>query len=90
VKKFTNANVGGKTGTAERILYIDNKVKKPHDGWFICFVENSRIKKNGQVYTAPLGVAVRLERLGSGMSDKAVNVTRDVVLEVLGELGYLQ
>ncbi len=90
VKKFTNANVGGKTGTAERILYIDNKVKKPHDGWFICFVENSRIKKNGQVYTAPLGVAVRLERLGSGMSDKAVDVTRDVVLEVLGELGYLQ
>ena len=36
-----------------------------------------------------LAIAVRMERLGSGMSGQAVNLTKDVVLPVLKELEYI-
>lgn len=92
-KKFTNDNIGGKTGTAERvdsILVTGRKIQsKKNDGWFICFIENSRVRRNGQIQTVPLAVAVRLERLGNGMSGRAVDVTQDVVLPVLKNLDYI-
>lgn len=93
-KRISNPNVGGKTGTPERSFFkVPNGHEyKPNDGWFICFIENSTISQNvnGQqsTTTAPLAVAVRLERLDVAMSDQAVNVTRNVVLPVLYDLGY--
>lgn len=93
-KKISNPNIGGKTGTPERSYFkVPNGHEyKPNDGWFICFLENSTISQNvngkESTSTAPLAVAVRLERLDSSMSDQAVNVTRNVVLPVLYELGY--
>ena len=96
-KNFTNPHIGGKTGTAERNLW-DAKGRllreSPNDGWFICFIENANVRTkkldgdNGTENT-PLAVAVRMERLGSGMSGQAVNLTKEVVLKVLSELGYL-
>ena len=96
-KGFDNPRVGGKTGTAERDLWDVNgrKLKEsPNDGWFICFIDNANVrsqKTDGEDETkvSPLAVAVRMERLGSGTSGQAVNLTKEVVLKVLIELGYL-
>ncbi len=91
-KGFNNRNIGGKTGTAERILLKNNRVTKPNDGWFICYIDNAKVKKTvkgkHKEETSPLAIAVRLERLGSGMSGKAVDVTQEVV-GVLTSLGYM-
>ena len=90
-------SIGGKTGTPERELrYIKyDKKGEPirnkngkiimykqtlNDGWYIFFT-NSKDK--------PLAVAVRLERLESKGSGRAVKLTEKVVLKILGELGYL-
>jgi cell division protein FtsI/penicillin-binding protein 2 len=91
--------MGGKTGTPERDLYYSkyNKNGEPlkdrkgkiqifkqryNDGWYIFFINSP--KEN-----APLAVAVRMERLGAGISGNAVQLTDKVVLKVLSEMGYL-
>jgi cell division protein FtsW (lipid II flippase)/cell division protein FtsI/penicillin-binding protein 2 len=91
--------MGGKTGTPERELHyvkynkqgepirnskgkiVINK-QKYNDGWYMFFIDSP--KEN-----APLAVAVRMERLGAGISGNAVRLTDKVVLNVLNELGYL-
>ena len=89
-----NSDVGGKTGTAERdIRDARGHYSKPNDGWFICFIDNANIRKlvDGKDMddASSLAIAVRMERLGSGMSGQAVNLTKDVVLPVLKELEYI-
>jgi len=83
--------MGGKTGTPERDFYyktIDRNgreitaVKKMNDGWYIFFINSEKEK-------APLAVAVRMERLGAGISGNAVRLTDKVVLSVLNDLGYI-
>ncbi|GHT13630.1 hypothetical protein FACS189426_18810 [Bacteroidia bacterium] len=86
-------NMGGKTGTPERELHYKayntktNKlittIYKRNDGWYIFFIDS---KKNNQ----PLAVAVRMERLGAGISGNAVKLTDKVVInKVLTDLGYI-
>lgn len=94
-KGFANLNIGGKTGTAERQLKnIYGHVSKPNDGWFICFIDNADIRKKANnertVHRkSHLAIAVRMERLGSGMSGQAVNLTKEVVVDVLKDLEYI-
>lgn len=85
------AGMGGKTGTPERDLYaqiVNRQGKKVtqvisyNDGWYIFFIDSP--KEN-----APLAVAVRMERLGAGISGNAVRLTDKVVLKVLNDRGYL-
>ena len=75
------ASMGGKTGTPERPHY-DEKMRKAgriiNDAWYICFVETE---------TAPLAVAVRLERSVSG-SASAVNMVANTIMPALREAGY--
>lgn len=80
----------------ERIVYTDFDKKrngKMNDGWYIFFIEDCAIKnktkKGVGVETAPLAVAIRMERLGAGISENAVRLTDKVVLKVLQETGYL-
>ncbi len=97
-KGFSDLKIGGKTGTAERDLWNarGRKVKDaPNDGWFICYIEDARISslKDGRksvTESSPLAVAVRMERLGSGMSGQAVRLTKEVVVSTLREQGYLE
>ena len=53
-----------------------------NDGWYIFFIDSPKLN-------APLAVAVRMERLGSGISDNAWKLSDKVVLKVLSEMGYL-
>lgn len=78
-------NVGGKTGTPERVL---TKNKKPNDGWFIFYVDDCNVPDKEGNHKASLAIAVRMERLNDGGSGIAMRVSRDLVLRVLGELGY--
>lgn len=81
---FINSHMGGKTGTPERVFTTDGSrcITKCNDGWYVFFVERDGDKK-------PIAVAVRLERLSSGISDKAMNVSNDVVIKVLKDRGYM-
>lgn len=89
---------GGKTGTPERVLkgaVADAEHNyQPNDAWYICYVDRASIrrKQGGKVVTdtAPLAIAVRIERAGSAMSGAAKGLTEKVVLETLKRLGYLQ
>jgi hypothetical protein len=83
--------IGGKTGTPERELRyktINSKGKKVtvvrryNDGWYVFFIYSPKEK-------APLAVAIRMERLGAGISGNAVRLTDKVVLKVLSDAGYL-
>ena len=85
------AGMGGKTGTPERDLHaqiVNRQGKKVtqvisyNDGWYIFFIDST--KEN-----APLAVAVRMERLGAGISGNAVRLTDKVILKVLNDRGYL-
>ncbi len=84
-----NIRMGGKTGTPERALpqrmWQDRRVpEKSNDAWYIFFIQS-------ETQQAPLAVAVRLERTGSGPgngSGKAVQFVGDVIIPVLNEAGY--
>ena len=103
--KIRRANVGGKTGTPERgWIHPDPKFKteadsilKPNDAWYMCFVEGVQVprfdKATGETVrdNTNLAIAVRLERTGdAGGSGRAVDVLKDIVFEVLEELGYVE
>ena len=95
-RMFSKRNdVGGKTGTPERvsaiktvplkmkngtIKYMTN-TEKANDGWYICFIGDDE----------PLAIAIRMERLGKGeMSGNATRLMDNVVMKVLTELGYVE
>ena len=74
--------IGGKTGTAQRGTGIGQGME--NDGWYMFFVPSSR-------ENAPLAVAVRMERIGTGLAGAvAVPLTREVVVSVLREMGYVE
>ena len=94
--------VGGKTGTPERSLKKKRMTKgdlTPNDGWFIFYVDNCNVPDGTVSHKTSLAIAVRLERLvddkmleqdsdAGGCSGVAMSLSRDLVLRVLGELGY--
>ena len=85
-------NMGGKTGTPERGLYVlehgkwakvvNKSGSSPNDGWYIFFIDSEKEQ-------APLAVAVRMERLFDSGSKTAVRLADKVVVKVLGEEGYV-
>ena len=75
-----------KTGTPERGLYTKDQSGKlvysePNDGWYIfglpCATTNSY-----------LAVAIRMERLGSEGSSRAVKLASEVIIPAIKECGY--
>ncbi|MFR9580279.1 MAG: FtsW/RodA/SpoVE family cell cycle protein [Rikenellaceae bacterium] len=92
--KFSSKLIGGKTGTPERIWKdTKNKDQIINDGWYVCFIEEANVSsclKDEKTYRkAPIAIAVRMERINDGMSGKAVNLTKQVVIDVLKEFGYV-
>lgn len=87
---FREYGIGGKTGTPERTIVGRRTMK---DGWYIFFIEDAVVsqKVGGRTSSgkAPLAVALRMERLSSGNSTKAMICSKNVVIPVLKELGYL-
>jgi cell division protein FtsI/penicillin-binding protein 2 len=98
--------MGGKTGTPERDLYYavyNEQTKRTeeiadelperetiieknrrNDGWYIFFIHSEKEK-------APLAVALRMERLGAGISGNAVRLADKVVInKALRESGYVK
>lgn len=101
---FQGNYVGGKTGTAERALNTQEVIRadgsvylrvteKPNDAWYVCFVENVRVKsvRNGVESYEPttLAIAVRIERAGGYYSTVAKNFVKDKILQVLRENDYI-
>lgn len=84
-----NERLGGKTGTPERV-WINAKGKETisNDGWYICFIEKANINKDKKNNDC-LAIAVRIERTGSAMSGRAVNLTKEIVIKTLQELKYI-
>lgn len=91
--------VGGKTGTADRNLkgnyYRTSKgvdvYDKANDAWYMFFIENANVAAAGEPKrTAPLAVAVRMERMHNRMSGEASKLSAKVVFDVLHELGYIE
>ncbi len=92
---FSEDYIGGKTGTAERVIKnAKYQEGKSNDGWYICFIENAEIpkmiKNKTKVNKGALAIAVRIERLGGGRSGHAVRLTKEVVLEALKNLAYIE
>lgn len=89
---FKGESIAGKTGTPERL----NKTKKVsgvplkmNDGWYICYIDNAKIKTEENLITSPIAVAIRMERLNNGYSSNAVNLMKKVVIETLDDLKYI-
>lgn len=78
--KGIKGKIGGKTGTPQSEMGPNKK--RMNDGWYMCFIDDSDTGNK-------LAVAVRLERIGSATSMQAVHFTRDVILPVLKNNGYI-
>ena len=87
---FTEQNIGGKTGTAERVMPSKTKRQnRRNDAWYMCFVENVKVRTNGQEQTTSLAIALRIERLyGGEHSSHASRFIREHLLDILAESGY--
>jgi cell division protein FtsW (lipid II flippase)/cell division protein FtsI/penicillin-binding protein 2 len=69
--------IAAKTGTPERVTRIVKRGRRTsesvqNDGWFIFF-------RNSEAYEAPITVAIRIERLDGGGSQRAVNLAKDIL-----------
>ncbi len=84
--KTGNTYLGGKTGTPER----DMGKCKMNDAWYTCFIECVKITSSEGDKIAPIAIAVRFERTNGKMSSLAVNLTKNVIIPTLKELGYLE
>lgn len=78
--------IGGKTGTPERIYVRNGKTTKKNDGWYICYIKDCNV--NGQRHN--IALAVRMERLESGRSGRAMALVKDVILPQLAKYNYIQ
>lgn len=91
--KFTMDNIGGKTGTADRAIIQRGVYRIQNDGWYICFIEGANIRSNvdgkSRTNTHPIAIAVRMERIGGQMSGQAVALTKNVIINILKEMGYI-
>ena len=99
-----NPAIGGKTGTPERIHNYKYKTgkqatftgqrnggrlgksKAENDAWYIFFVDSDGVN---QSKAKKLAVAIRIERAKS-TSSLAMQVTRNQIIPVLTELGYMK
>ncbi|MBR3557513.1 MAG: FtsW/RodA/SpoVE family cell cycle protein [Bacteroidales bacterium] len=83
-----NPSIGGKTGTPERsYTELDSKLpSSKNDAWYIFFVDSDGVNQNK---AGKLAVAVRIERAGSATSGLAMQLTREQIIPVLIENGYL-
>ncbi len=96
--KGLSLSMGGKTGTPERELRYLNpltnritQIQKINDGWYICFVDAQlpdNVFEKGRKKSR-LAIAVRLERLVSGTSGKAVDFVEKAVINALKDCGYI-
>jgi cell division protein FtsW (lipid II flippase)/cell division protein FtsI/penicillin-binding protein 2 len=69
-------DVAAKTGTPERVTRIVNKRSYvQNDGWFV-FIKQS------EAYKEPLVVAIRIERLDAGGSQRAVYLAQEVIKSI--------
>lgn len=84
-KPYKNT-IGGKTGTPERVFVQNGKTAKKNDAWYICYIKDCNV--NGERHN--LAVAVRMERINSGLSGRAMNLVSDVILPQLAKLNYIQ
>jgi cell division protein FtsI/penicillin-binding protein 2 len=69
--------IAAKTGTPERVTRIKKSGRKAYetlqnDGWFVFF-------RNSDAYKAPVTVAIRIERLDGGGSQRAVYLAKDIL-----------
>lgn len=86
--------IGGKTGTPERTIFNDkyknyknkNGEKDLNDGWYICFVRGCNINGNKH----DIAIAVRMERIGTALSGRAMALVKDVILPQLAKYNYIQ
>ncbi len=89
----------------KRGKYITVEKGRQNDGWYICFIENATIKSTrlnqlprkqdkdlaSTSTTAPLAIAIRMERLGKGeMSGNATRLMDEIVIKALTECGYMK
>lgn len=92
--RFADRNIGGKTGTPERNWTDARNVSHQHynDGWYICYLDNtnnhSAVEESNNNHNDAIAVAIRIERLGNGYSNHAVNIMKKVVIPQLRELNY--
>ena len=55
----------------------------------MCFIENVKVRTNGQEQTTSLAIALRIERLyGGEHSSHASRFIREHLLDILAESGY--
>lgn len=74
--------VGGKTGTAQRKFYLENRnEQKVVDGWYMFYVKSKDRNMDD------LAVTVRIEHGKS--SSYAKQLARDLVMDILRDLGYV-
>lgn len=97
-----DANVGGKTGTPERLFtndsirFIQQKAgkketfHKKNDGWYIAFIDNANTPGDTSGEKGKLAVAVRIERTMSSGSGYAKRMMKETVLPVLRQMGYIE
>lgn len=90
-RSLDNPDIGGKTGTPERIFRPlgGKKGENRNDGWYIAFIDKASIPGTGDRGKGKLAVAVRVERTMSSGSGYAKDMMRRVVLPVLRELDYI-
>lgn len=81
-RQYVNT-IGGKTGTPERDF---SKKRKSNDGWYICYIKDCNI--SGKRHN--IAMAVRIERLNTLNSGRAMNLVSDVILPQLAKLNYIQ
>ena len=89
--RLSNPAIGGKTGTPERshMMYNNRGVvvkNSKNDAWYIFFVDSEGVN---QTKARKLAVAVRIER-ANATSGLAMQLSRDLIIPVLTEMGYLK
>jgi len=90
--RISNASIGGKTGTPERSYKGLNKqgqedTHSKNDAWYIFFIDSEGVN---QAKAHKLAVAVRIERANTLDSGLAMDFTRNEVIPVLTENGYIK
>lgn len=89
---ISNPAIGGKTGTPERSYKEFNRqgveeTPSKNDAWYVFFIDSEGVN---QTKARKLAVAVRIERANTLNSGRAMQLSRDEIIPVLTEMGYLK
>ena len=89
---ISNPAIGGKTGTPERSYKELNRrgledTHSKNDAWYIFFIDSEGVN---QTKARKLAVAVRIERANTLNSGRAMQLSRDEIIPVLRENGYIK